>query len=268
MVVYDSVLEALSKEDNAFRFPVDISREEAIHRCLYAPHGGGREPRLMFAFDHIYFTDNKWSHDLALELYSISSVLTLKEVQALRKLESSMTADLIVNDLGVGHLTANTWDVADMFLYYPRFALPKVYNLKPIRRELLQRILKMNTPERVPAASPSDFFCAYSLGNNIPSQLEAIVWHYLNGSLHQGMKADPGIDDEAFVTSFFDDLVNTYQFEEDDDWPEGKTPSQVMESIALFYNSFMRYRDLLFVKRKLEKIKYDTRFFSELSPFL
>lgn len=75
-----------------------------------------------------------------------------------------------------------------------------------------------------------------------------------------------GADDDSF-TSFFNELVASHEYEELDFWPVTLTPTEIMNSIASFYNSFMQYRDLLFVKKKLESIVYDVTNYAALVQF-
>lgn len=266
MNTYDSIMKALSDEDNHFRLPAHLDNKKAAHYLSFAPHDSSREPRLMFAFDNIeYDNDAKtWNHSLKVELFTIQSVRNMKDIPALRELEVELTADYLKNDLGQDYRTPSSWDIADMFLYFPRNALPRIRDIGQQKRSMLKTILDLNTPNRDPDATRIDFFCAYCLGNYIPSQLEGIIWNYLAESIYQGMEIKPIDDDGEKINSFYEELVKSYEYQDYDSWPNDLTPAEVMGSIVSFYNAFMRYRDLSFVKRRLENLIYDLENYRDL----
>ena len=119
-------------------------------------------------------------------------------------------------------------------------------------------------PDPDPDVSANDFFCAFSLGNYFPAQLEGIIQNCLDGSIYQGMEISPTDDDSDAVNSFFNELVNTYEYQDYDSWPGNLTPAEVMSNIVSFYNAFMRYRDLSFVRTKLENLIEDVEKYREL----
>ena len=268
MNVYDLIMKALSQECIDVCSSSHLCTEQAIRSLSLAPHDASSEPRLMFAFDHIqYENDNDtWFHDLKIELYSIASVRGVKEIPALVELETELISDLLERDLGGEHITSNSWNISDMFLYFPKFALPRILNLGYQRISLLQQILDMNIPSRAKNVTEGDFFSAFCLGNYIPSQLDGIANHYLAASVYQGMEIS-GVDEDESVPTFFNELVISHEYEEFDSWPRSLTATEIMNCIAVFYNSFMQYRDLLFVKKRLESIIYDVENYAELVRF-
>lgn len=266
MNVYNSIMKALSDKNNHFCFPAHLDSKKAAYYLSFAPHDSSREPRLMFAFDNIEY-DNEtkvWNHSLKVELFTIQSVRNMKDIPALRELEIELTADYLKNDLGEDYRTPSSWDIADMFLYFPRNALPRIRDIGQQKRSMLKTILDLNTPNRDPDATRNDFFCAYCLGNYIPSQLEGIIWNYLAESIYQGMEIKPIDNDGENINSFYEELVKSYEYQDYDLWSNDLTPVEVMGSIVSFYNAFMRYRDLSFVKRKLENLLYDLENYRDL----
>ena len=268
MNVYDSILRALGDKNRTVFYHGHLDRESAMQRLSCAPHDTSGEPHLMFAFNEIGY-DNEtgaWRQRLKIELFSIADVLGMKEIPALLELETLLIADLFTKELGEDYRTPSSWDIADMLLYYPRYALPGIRELGHQRRSFLQRILEISTPARDPEVTENDFFCAYSLGNYIPDQIEGMIRHYLSGSIRQGMEV-PDEDESDAVPAFFEELARSREDEDHGRKPEGLTPSETMMSIASFYNAFMRYRDLWFVKKRLERIAYDVEHYSSLARF-
>ena len=262
MTAYDDIINALGEEACDFRFPGGIDQEEAKRLLLSAPHDPSGDPYLMFAFDQIEKTGEAWRHTLKIELHSVSQVRSLREVRALLDLEAELTKSLMVRVFGEDYRTPNSWNLADMLLYFPRLALPEIYRLGQQRRAFLQKILDMNVPDCAPAVSTGDFFCAYSMGNYRQSQLQGLVWHYLSGTVRQGMETEPL--DECDTDAWSYDKLNSSCADPAED---EQTASEEMESLAAFFNAWMRYRDLDFVKKKLEGLLSDAADYAGLLRF-
>lgn len=185
MNVYDSIMNALRHGGIDSHCSSHLSTEQTIQCLSLASHDDFRKPRLMFAFDQIrYEKDNDtWFHDLKIELYSIANVRAIKEIPVLVELEADLISDLLKRDLGDDCRTPNSWNISDMFLYFPKFALPRILNLGQQRISLLQHILDLNIPNRDENVTESYFFNAYCLGNYIPSQLDGVANNYSTSSV-------------------------------------------------------------------------------------
>lgn len=268
MNVYDSIMNSLRHGDIDFHCSSQSNIDQTIQCLSLAPHDDSIEPHLMFAFDRIQYEKEKkaWIHVLKIELYTIASVRGMKEIPALVELEADLTADLLKRDLGEDYRTPNSWSISDMFLYFPKYALSRILGLGQQRVCLLQRILDINIPNRAENVTESDFFNAFCLGNYIPSQLEGVVNYFLTSTVFQGMEI-PELDEDESVPTFFNEITASHEFKELDFWHRDLTPTEIMNFIASFYNSFMQYRDLLFVKKKLESIVYDVTNYATLVQF-
>ena len=249
----------LQIENGTFNPPFlnEVNNRINLTRILSANESTKRIPYIAFAFDTIKKDQDSWYHTNELELYSVSDIESTWAIPAIQDLEARMISELLKDDLANSYLTPNSWSLADTELYLPRVALPKIHTLGEQHKFILQQSIEMHLPTRASQVQAEDFFAAYSLGGNSSSLIEGIPFHYLHGSLFQGAEYLSFEVDEDGVSRFYEELRESFEWQDYEDWPKGKTPADVMESIVRFYNAFMKYREIIFVKNKLGNLKYE-----------
>lgn len=265
----ETLLQLIEEEDTSVSHVInnsDLKAEVITHRLSEMLSDQDAIPNVAVASDAVRCDGDTWIYSVNLLLYSVEDILNIQQPKGIEEFIDLCLYNLLMKNKDHPYFRHDL-RIVDMELDMVPQAFELFREIPAQRRQFMTNIIKLHLPIPKEPSGDEDFINAFSFGWNSQTN-EAVFWHLINGSLKNYAPYYNDWDNyNEFLLSFEEDVKERYEWREMEENGQELFPRAEMETIAELYNCLTLYRQLVFIKNRIQEAVYYVENYQGITVF-